>query len=157
MRRLDVACDAGGAFLDLVAFGDGAPIVVKRPRAATLPAMLRDALDAAGVAPEEVARLRLSTTLAANALLAGQGASVALVATAGFTDVPERPGSLAAAAAHAALALPGAMAHSAAWPHRRRRHRGGAARTRRARRHPQAAARHAGRDLPALRPPQPCA
>jgi N-methylhydantoinase A len=89
MRRLDVACDVGGAFLDLVALGEGAPIAVKRPRAATLPAMLQDALDAAGIAPEEVARLRLSTTLAANALLAGGAASVALVATSGFTDVPE--------------------------------------------------------------------
>jgi N-methylhydantoinase A len=89
MRRLDVACDVGGSFLDLVATGDGTPIMVKRPREASLPAMLHGALMDAGIAPAEVARLRLSTTLAANALLAGQAAPVALVATAGFTDLPE--------------------------------------------------------------------
>jgi N-methylhydantoinase A len=57
--------------------------------ATTLTAMLHAALDAAGIAPAEVARLRLSTTLAANALLAGEAAPVALVATAGFTDTPD--------------------------------------------------------------------
>jgi N-methylhydantoinase A len=89
MRRLDIACDIGGATIDLCATGAGAPIVVKRPRQEDLSATAHDALAAAGIASAEVHRLRLSTTLAANALLAGTAAPVALVATAGFTDIPE--------------------------------------------------------------------
>lgn len=90
MRRLDVACDIGGGFVDLFATGAGAPLSSKVPRgAAGLAAMLHAALAAAGIAPQEVARLRLSTTRAANALLAGEAAPVALVATAGFTDTPD--------------------------------------------------------------------
>jgi N-methylhydantoinase A len=90
-RCLDVACDVGGGFVDLCATGSGAILTAKVPRrrAATLTDMLHAALAAAGIAPAEVGRLRLSTTLAANALLAGEAAPVALVATAGFTDVPD--------------------------------------------------------------------
>jgi N-methylhydantoinase A len=89
-RRLDIACDVGGAFVDLFAVDAGAPIVAKVPRRGeSLAAMVHAALDAARIVPAEVARLRLSTTLAANALLAGQAAPVALVATAGFCDTPD--------------------------------------------------------------------
>lgn len=90
-RRLDVALDVGSRFCDLVAVAtDAPPIVLKRP-ATSLPldALLRAMLDEAGIAPTEVARLRLATTLATNALVTGTAAPVTLVATRGFTDVPD--------------------------------------------------------------------
>jgi N-methylhydantoinase A len=88
----DVACDIGGGFVDLLACRpDAPPILLKRPRDDALPlAALLDALLAqAGIAPAQVARLRLSTTLATNALASGSAAPTALITTQGFEDVPE--------------------------------------------------------------------
>jgi N-methylhydantoinase A len=85
----DVACDLGGAFLDVVAVGEGRRIVKRARGAASLPELLLAALEDLRIVPESVRRVRLSSTLAANALLHGTAAPVALVATAGFTDVPD--------------------------------------------------------------------
>lgn len=85
------AIDIGGAFVDLYAAPrEGAPIVAKVPRRdAPVAELVHDALRAGGIAPDRVAELRLSTTLAANALIAGTAAPVALVATRGFRDLPD--------------------------------------------------------------------
>ncbi|MBU8539384.1 hydantoinase/oxoprolinase family protein [Falsiroseomonas tokyonensis] len=91
-RRLDVAIDVGGDFVDLVAHGADQPtILLKRPRdpEAALGATVAALLAQAGIAPAEVARLRLATTLATNALVNGTAGPVALVATRGFADVPD--------------------------------------------------------------------
>jgi N-methylhydantoinase A len=85
----DVACDLGGAFLDVVAQGEERRIAKRARGAASLPALLLAALEDLRIAPEAVRRVRLASTLAANALLQGTAAPVALVATAGFTDVPD--------------------------------------------------------------------
>lgn len=91
-RRLDVAIDIGGDFSDLFASAPGLPpVLLKRPSDHAAP--LRDGiaalLAAAGITAEEVARLRLSTTLATNALVSGTASPVALVTTQGFGDVPD--------------------------------------------------------------------
>ena len=84
----DVACDVGGGFVDMVAQAPGQPpILLKRPRgAAPLPALIASLLAEAGIT---ATRLRLSTTLATNALAEGTAAPVALLTTQGFTDLPE--------------------------------------------------------------------
>jgi N-methylhydantoinase A len=89
VQPFDVACDIGGAFVDLVATGAERRIAKVPRRDVPLAALVQDALAAARIAPAQVARLRLSTTLAANALIAGGAAPVALVATQGFVDLPE--------------------------------------------------------------------
>ncbi|WP_439596353.1 hydantoinase/oxoprolinase family protein [Falsiroseomonas sp.] len=92
MTRLDVAIDVGGDFVDLVAHGADQPtILLKQARDATAPlgATVTALLTQAGIAPVEVARLRLATTLATNALVNGTAGPVALVATRGFVDVPD--------------------------------------------------------------------
>ncbi|NKC33196.1 hydantoinase/oxoprolinase N-terminal domain-containing protein, partial [Falsiroseomonas selenitidurans] len=88
----DVAIDLGGDFSDLAAFAPGeAPILLKRPAdpGATLPQAVAALLAAAGLPRHRVARLRLATTLATNALLAGTASPVALLATEGFCDIPD--------------------------------------------------------------------
>ncbi|MDO9502863.1 hydantoinase/oxoprolinase family protein, partial [Falsiroseomonas sp.] len=91
-RCLDVAIDIGGDFSDIFASAQNAPpILLKRPSDHTAP--LRESIAAllatAGIEAEEVARLRLSTTLATNALVSGTASPVALVTTQGFADVPD--------------------------------------------------------------------
>lgn len=86
----DVACDVGGGFVDLAAHQPGAaPILLKRPRepGMALPVVIAGMLREAGIA--RMSRLRLSTTLATNALAGGTAGPAALVTTAGFTDLPE--------------------------------------------------------------------
>lgn len=85
------AIDIGGAFVDLYALPHaGAPVIAKvARRKAPVAELVHDALREAGIAPARVEELRLSTTLAANALIAGTAAPVALVATRGFRDLPD--------------------------------------------------------------------
>ena len=90
MSMFDVACDVGGGFVDLVAHRAGAaPVLLKRPRDpdTPLPVLIAGMLREAGVG--RMARLRLSTTLATNALASGTACPAALVTTAGFTGLPE--------------------------------------------------------------------
>ncbi|NKE43944.1 hydantoinase/oxoprolinase family protein [Roseomonas frigidaquae] len=91
-RRLDVAIDIGGDFSDIFASAQGTlPILLKRPsdHAAPLRESVAALLSAAGIAAGEVARLRLSTTLATNALISGTASPVALLTTQGFRDIPD--------------------------------------------------------------------
>ena len=86
----DVACDIGGGFVDLVAHGpDGPPILLKRRRDpdVALPSVIAGMLREAGIG--HMSRLRLSTTLATNALASGTATPSALITTQGFTDLPE--------------------------------------------------------------------
>jgi N-methylhydantoinase A len=94
-RRFQVALDQGGSFLDCIA----APLhdanevarIAKRPRRADedLANGLLAFLAAESIAPDEVARIRIATTLPANALLTGAASPVALVTTRGFADLPD--------------------------------------------------------------------
>jgi N-methylhydantoinase A len=94
-RRFLIALDQGGSFLDCIAVplhdeGEVARIA-KRPRAGgeDLAAGLLAFLAAERIAPEEVAGIRIATTLPANALLTGAASPVALVTNRGFTDLPD--------------------------------------------------------------------
>ncbi|MFN6956435.1 MAG: hydantoinase/oxoprolinase family protein [Acetobacteraceae bacterium] len=92
-RRFALALDQGGSFLDIIAaplHDAGEPArIAKRSRAEdiadALPAFLADH----AIAPAEVATIRIATTLPANALLTGEASPVALITTAGFTDLPD--------------------------------------------------------------------
>lgn len=92
-RRFALALDQGGSFLDIIA----APLqdraeparIAKRPRDDDMVAALRAFLRDHAIAPSEVAAIRIATTLPANALLTGEASPVALITTAGFTDLPD--------------------------------------------------------------------
>lgn len=86
----DVACDVGGGFVDLAAHEPGAEaILLKRARqpGVVLPVLIGEMLREAGIG--RMARLRLSTTLATNALASGTASPSALITSAGFTGLPE--------------------------------------------------------------------
>jgi N-methylhydantoinase A len=90
MRRFALALDQGGSFLDLVAApAEGPARFAKQPRTEALAEAVLRFLATEGIAPAEVASIRIATTLPANALLTGEASAVALVTTAGFTDVPD--------------------------------------------------------------------
>ena len=80
--------DTGGTYTDAVLLDEGETRVLAKAKALTsrpdLSGGVGAAIDAvlaqAGVAPEEVAMVSLSTTLATNALVEGQGGRVALLA-----------------------------------------------------------------------------
>jgi N-methylhydantoinase A len=92
-RRFALALDQGGSFLDIVAaplHDAGEPArIAKRPRAEDIAGALQAFLSEQAIAPAEVAGIRIATTLPANALLAGEASPVALITTAGFTDLPD--------------------------------------------------------------------
>ena len=98
--------DTGGTYTDAVVVDEAEARVIASAKALTTRADLAlgigravdAALAQAGVAPDEVALVSLSTTLATNALVEGQGGRVALVSI-GFDD-----GDLARAGLDAALA-----------------------------------------------------
>ena len=79
--------DTGGTYTDAVIIDDVADAVVAKAKALTTrPDLAGDvgaAIDAviadAGLRPAEIAMLSLSTTLATNALVEGQGGRVALI------------------------------------------------------------------------------
>src|SRR6476661_6592058 len=87
--------DVGGTFTDAVLVGDGT--AVRTAKVLTTPAdQARGVLDAvrlvlerAGSQPADVERFAHGMTVATNALLEGDAARTALIATAGFTDVIE--------------------------------------------------------------------
>lgn len=92
-RRFALALDQGGSFLDVIA----APLhdaaeparIAKRRRDNDLVDTLIAFLTDHAIAPVEVASIRIATTLPANALLTGGSSPVALITTAGFTDLPD--------------------------------------------------------------------
>ena len=85
--------DTGGTYTDAVVLDEAADAVVASAKALTsrpdLAIGVGNAIDAAldqsGVAPTDIAMVSLSTTLATNALVEGQGGRVALIAI-GFDD-----------------------------------------------------------------------
>lgn len=90
MTGYDIALDQGGSFLDVIAAPHGGVgLVAKRPRADDPVAALIGALRRWGIAPGAVRSIRIATTLAANALLDGTAAPVALITNRGFRDLPE--------------------------------------------------------------------
>jgi N-methylhydantoinase A len=87
--------DVGGTFTDAVLVGEGPALytakVPSTPSAQSegVLAAVRLVLEAAGAAPPEVSRFAHGMTVATNALLEGNTARTALIATSGFEDVIE--------------------------------------------------------------------
>ena len=86
--------DVGGTFTDAVLLGDGLLVTAKAPttpedQSRGVMAAVEAALARAGRAPRDVTAFAHGMTVATNALLEGNAARTALVATAGFTDVVE--------------------------------------------------------------------
>ena len=87
--------DVGGTFTDAVLIDEaGAVFTAKRPstpddQSVAVLAAARAVLDAAGADPSAVRAFAHGMTVATNALLEGDVARTALIATAGFTDVIE--------------------------------------------------------------------
>ncbi|MQA72896.1 MAG: hydantoinase/oxoprolinase family protein [Solirubrobacterales bacterium] len=90
VRRLKVAVDIGGTFTDLVAHDaqSGELLTVKTP--STPPSFIDgviNALEKAGITPDEVAIFKHGSTIATNAIIERRGAKTGLVTTKGFRDV----------------------------------------------------------------------
>jgi N-methylhydantoinase A len=86
--------DVGGTFTDAVLAFDGRVITAKAPttpddQSEGVAAAIEKACERAGRAPEEIVEFSHGMTVATNALLEGNGARTALIATEGFTDIVE--------------------------------------------------------------------
>src|SRR3954463_790278 len=86
--------DVGGTFTDAVLVAGGRLVTAKAPttpddQAEGVMAAIGAALDAAGASTGDVEAFAHGMTVATNALLEGNGARTALVATEGFTDIVE--------------------------------------------------------------------
>ncbi|MFN4202198.1 MAG: hydantoinase/oxoprolinase N-terminal domain-containing protein [Tabrizicola sp.] len=112
--------DTGGTYTDAVILDEGANAVLGKAKALTsrqdLAIGIGQAVDAAiaaaGVRPADVALVSLSTTLATNALVEGQGARVALVFI-GFNDADLGRGGLTEALkGDPVVRLPGGHTHA---------------------------------------------
>ena len=83
--------DVGGTFTDVALVVDGdlatAKVPTTTPQHAGVLDGVREACDAAGIAPGDVDAFAHATTVSVNALLERDGARTALVTTAGFRDV----------------------------------------------------------------------
>ncbi|MCZ6536086.1 MAG: hydantoinase/oxoprolinase family protein [Chloroflexi bacterium] len=94
-RGYRLGVDVGGTFTDIVLMGPEGQITVKK--VSSTPSRydegiitgVRQILEEAGVAPEDVEEVCHSTTAATNAVLEHRGAKVGLVTTKGFRDVLE--------------------------------------------------------------------
>lgn len=87
-----VGIDVGGTFTDLFFSQDGFSVdrVLKVPSTPDDPSRgLVDALDAAGIRPDDVDLIVHGTTIATNAVIERKGARCALVTTKGFRDILE--------------------------------------------------------------------
>ncbi|NHB78110.1 hydantoinase/oxoprolinase family protein [Rhodobacter calidifons] len=112
--------DTGGTYTDAVILDEGANAVLGKAKALTsrqdLAVGIGQAVDAAiaaaGVRPQDIALVSLSTTLATNALVEGQGARVALVFI-GFDDADlTRAGLTEALKGDPVVRLPGGHTHA---------------------------------------------
>jgi N-methylhydantoinase A/oxoprolinase/acetone carboxylase beta subunit len=112
--------DTGGTYTDAVILDEAANVVLGKAKALTsrhdLAIGIGEAVDAAiaaaGVTPADVALVSLSTTLATNALVEGQGARVALVFV-GFDDADLGRGGLTEALrGDPVVTLPGGHTHA---------------------------------------------
>ncbi len=86
-----IGIDTGGTFTDLIAFDTADGTVTSLKVASTpsepLRAFLR-AIEASGVAPDDIAFLVHGTTVATNAMIQRAGARVGFICTAGHEDIP---------------------------------------------------------------------
>ena len=114
--------DTGGTYTDAVIVDEAATHVLGKAKSLTTRADLSQgigravdaALAAAGVAPSQIALVSLSTTLATNALVEGQGGRVALIFI-GFDEADlERGGLTEALGGDPVLLLAGGHEHSGA-------------------------------------------
>lgn len=112
--------DTGGTYTDAVILDEAANRILGKAKALTSRADLAigigqavdAALAAAGVSPEDVALVSLSTTLATNALVEGQGARVALVFIGFDAGDLARGGLTEALKGDPVLSLPGGHSHA---------------------------------------------
>ena len=86
--------DVGGTFTDAVLVHDGRLVTAKAPttprdQSEGVLAAIRKVCEQAGAEPSEIEEFSHGMTVATNALLEGNGARTALVATEGFTDIVE--------------------------------------------------------------------
>jgi N-methylhydantoinase A len=86
--------DVGGTFTDAVLAFDGRLITAKAPttpqdQSEGVAAAIAKACERAGRRPDEIQEFSHGMTVATNALLEGNGARTALIATEGFTDIVE--------------------------------------------------------------------
>jgi N-methylhydantoinase A/oxoprolinase/acetone carboxylase beta subunit len=112
--------DTGGTYTDAVILDEAANVVLGKAKALTsrhdlavgIGQAVDAAISAAGVKPADVALVSLSTTLATNALVEGQGARVALVFI-GFDDADlGRSGLIEALKGDPVVKLPGGHTHA---------------------------------------------
>jgi N-methylhydantoinase A len=90
MRKLRVAVDIGGTFTDLVAYDEETRDVVAVKTPSTPPDFIQgvlDALEKAGVGPQEITAFKHGSTIATNAIIERKGANTGLLTTAGMRDV----------------------------------------------------------------------
>ena len=90
MRELRVAVDIGGTFTDLVAYDAETHDLVAVKTPSTPPTFIEgvmNALEKAGIKPEEMASFKHGSTIATNAIIERRGAKTGLVTTGGFRDV----------------------------------------------------------------------
>jgi N-methylhydantoinase A len=95
MARVRIGIDVGGTFTDLVLLGEGGtttfhklPSTPKTPHVAPIDG-IRQLLDRAKFAPQDVEFVGLGTTVATNMLLERKGAPTGLITTEGFRDLLE--------------------------------------------------------------------
>ncbi len=112
--------DTGGTYTDAVVLDEASDVVLGKAKALTsrpdlalgVGAAIDAAIKAAGVAPDTVAMVSLSTTLATNALVEGQGGRVALIFI-GFAEGElDRAGLRDALAGDPVIVLPGGHNHA---------------------------------------------
>lgn len=90
MRKLRVATDIGGTFTDLVAYDEETHGLVTVKTSSTPPGFIQgllDALEKAGVRPEEITSFKHGSTIATNAIIERKGAKAGLLTTQGMRDV----------------------------------------------------------------------
>lgn len=112
--------DTGGTYTDAVILDETADAVIGKAKSLTTRADLAigigkavdAALEAAGVAPAQIAMVSLSTTLATNALVEGQGGRVALIFIGFDADDLERGGLTEALKGDPVVRLAGGHSHA---------------------------------------------
>ncbi len=90
MRNLRVAVDIGGTFTDLVAYDEATHELTTVKTPSTPPGFIdgvMNALDKAGIDPDEVTAFKHGSTIATNAIIERRGARTGLVTTKGMRDV----------------------------------------------------------------------
>ncbi len=118
---LALGVDTGGTYTDAVLIRDEA-VVVARAKALTtrhdlalgVGAAVRAVLAEAGVGPGDIGLAALSTTLATNALVEGQGGRVALILVGFRPTDPERPDLREALSGDPACVISGGHSHAGA-------------------------------------------